>query len=263
MNRLKLLQLLNDNRRPFTPVEARIVARGDDAAIYLYDPIVNDRLTAEWWGGICPQDFVPAVRSVKADRITIYTNCPGGDVFAAEAMCQALREHPAKITMQIEGYAASAATSIACACDEVVATKGSKYMIHQTWTLAMGNADDMDAVADLLRKCDNTMYDEYAAKTGQDRDRIEAWCKAETWFTAGQAQEHGFIDTVLDTDRASAKAQARNWNLSAYANAPQPAERPSPASAADPAAAEPNFATDDHRARQQQRLSMLARVAHQ
>lgn len=250
MNRLKLLQLLNDNRRPFTPVEARIVSRGDEAAIYLYDPIVGDRLTAEWWGGICPQDFVPALRGLEADCITLYTNCPGGDVFAAEAMCQALREHPAKITMQIEGYAASAATSIACACDEVVATKGSKYMIHQTWTLAMGNADDMDAVAELLRKCDNTMYDEYMGKTGLDRERIEAWCKAETWFTASQAQEHGFIDSVLET---APKAAARQWNLSAYANAPR----------TEPAPPEPAYATEEHRARQQQRLSMLARLAHQ
>lgn len=250
MNRLKLLQLLNDNRRPFTPIEARVVARGEDAAIYLYDPIVGDRLTAEWWGGICPQDFVPALRGLEADRITLYTNCPGGDVFAAEAMCQALREHPAKITMQIEGYAASAATSIACACDEVVATKGSKYMIHQTWTLAMGNADDMTAVAELLRKCDDTMYDEYIAKTGLDRERIEAWCNAETWFTAGQAQEHGFIDSVLET---APKAAARQWNLSAYANAPR-IEQPAP---------EPAMATEEHRARQQQRLSMLARVANQ
>lgn len=103
MNRNKLLQFLQDNKRQYTPIEQRIVAKGSQAALYLYDPIVGDRLTAEWWGGICPQDFVPALRSLEADEITIYTNCPGGDVFAAEAMCQALREHKAKITMQIEG----------------------------------------------------------------------------------------------------------------------------------------------------------------
>lgn len=262
MNRLKLLQFLQDNKRPFAPIESRIEAKGKDAAIYLYDPIVGDRLTAEWWGGVCPQDFVPALRALDAERIRIYTNCPGGDVFAAEAMCQALREHPAQITMQIEGYAASAATSIACACDEVVATKGSKYMIHQTWTFAMGNADDMDAVAALLRKCDETMYAEYMAKTSLEREQIESWCKAETWFTAAEAQEHGFIDSLLDNDKPSAKASARNWNLSAYANAPKPSEPPAPAPAAT-APAGPAYATEDHRARQQQRLSMLARLSHQ
>lgn len=255
MNQLKLLQLLNDNRRQFTPVESRIVAKGDEAAIYLYDPIVGSRLVAEWFGGICPQDFVPALRAIDADRIRIYTNCPGGDVFAAEAMCQALREHPAKITMQIEGYAASAATALACACDEVVATKGSKYMIHQTWTFAMGNADDLTGVVDLLRKCDETLFDSYVAKTGQDREQIQTWCAAETWFTAGQAKEHGFIDAVLDSDKG-AKAQA--WNLSAYAHAPAaPTQEPTEAPE------EPTFACENHRARQQQRLSLLARLQHQ
>lgn len=255
MNHLKLLQLLQDNRRAFTPVESRIMSKGGDASIYLYDPIVGSRAAAEWFGGICPQDFVPALRALEADRITLYTNCPGGDVFAAEAMCQALREHPAKITMQIEGYAASAATSIACACDEVTATKGSKYMIHQSWTFAMGNADDLSGVVELLRKCDGTMYDEYMAKTGKDRAQIEAWCRAETWFTASQAKEQGFIDSILESAKPS--AQAPDWNLSAYDNAPK-AERapaPTPEPAPEP---EEAMASEDHRKRQAQRLRVLS-----
>lgn len=256
MNQLKLFQLLEQNRHAFTPVESRIVAKGGDAAIYLYDPIVGSRAMAEWFGGICPQDFVPALRALEADNIRMYTNCPGGDVFAAEAMCQALREHPAKITMQIEGYAASAATSLACACDEVVATKGSKYMIHQSWTFAMGNADDMTGVVELLRKCDATMFDEYVAKTGLDRAQIEAWCKAETWFTATEAKENGFIDAILDTVKPSAKA--RSWNLSAYANAPAPAAQEPPPEPAQPA---PELSTQEHRDRQQQRIAMLARLS--
>ena len=258
MNHLKLLQLLQDNRRAFTPVEARILSKGRDASIYLYDPIVGSRAAAEWFGGICPQDFVPALRALEADRIALYTNCPGGDVFAAEAMCQALREHPAKITMQIEGYAASAATSIACACDEVTATKGSKYMIHQSWTFAMGNADDLSGVVELLRKCDDTMYDEYMAKTGKGRDQIEAWCRAETWFTASQAKEQGFIDTILESTKPS--AQAPDWNLSAYDNAPKMDRAPTPAPDKAPAPEpEPEAkASAEHRDRQQQRLRVLS-----
>lgn len=255
MTHPKLLQLLSDNRRPFTPVESRIVAKDGEAAIYLYDPIVGSRMAAEWFGGICPQDFVPALRALEADRIRLYTNCPGGDIFAAEAMCQALREHPAKITMQIEGYAASAATSIACACDEVVATKGSKYMIHQSWTFAVGNADDLDGVVALLRKCDETMYEQYIAKTGQDREQIETWCKAETWFTAAQAKEHGFIDAVLEVDRPSAQAQA--WKLSAYANAPEEEQEQSDLSVEHELA---NYITEDHRARLAQRLDFATRI---
>lgn len=246
--RNRLLQLLAENKKPFEPIQNKIVSKDGETAIYLYDPIVGDRATAEWWGGVCPQDFVPALRALDADEITLYTNCPGGDVFAAEAMCQALREHPAKVRMQIEGYAASAATSLACACDEVVATPASKYMIHQTWTFAIGNADDLLQTVDLLRKCDESMFAEYERRTGQTREQIVKWCKAETWFSAEEAVKYGFVDRVLPTAQPSASA-SRKWNLSAYANAPQP-----PAPDLDPAA------TAEHRDRQQQRISMLART---
>jgi ATP-dependent Clp protease, protease subunit len=250
--RNRLLQLLSENRKPFEPIANKIVSNGGEAAIYLYDPIVGDRMTAEWWGGVCPQDFVPALRALQADEITLYTNCPGGDVFAAEAMCQALREHPAKITMQIEGYAASAATSIACACDEVVATPASKFMIHQTWTMAIGNADDLLQTVDLLRKCDDSMYDAYQQRTGRDRQQIIDWCKAETWFTAEDAVKFGFVNSVLQSAAPSASA-SRRWNLNAYSNAPI-IEQPPAAVQPDPAA------TEEHRARQQQRIGMLARL---
>lgn len=256
-----LLQLLNENRRPFAPIESRIVAKDKAAAIYLYDPIVGDRATAEWWGGVCPQDFVPAIRALEADEITIYTNCPGGDVFAAEAMCQALREHPAKVIMQIEGYAASAATAIACACDEVVMTAASKYMIHKTWTFAMGNDDDMTAAVELLRKCDQSMYDEYVRRSGNTLEQVSAWCAAETWFTAEDAVKFGFADSVIAAPAATARAQQK-WNLSAYKNAPPAPPETSvvQAPAPNPAPASEPTASEDHRARQQQRLSMLMRL---
>lgn len=253
---MRLLQLLADNRRQFTPVESRIVASGEEAAIYLYDPIVGSRIAAEWFGGVCPQDMVPAIRAITAKEITLYTNCPGGDVFAAEAICQALREHPAKITMQIEGFAASAATAIACACDEVTATKASKYMIHQSWTMAIGNAENMDEVAALLRKCDQSLYEAYQAKTGKTLEEIQALCAAETWFTAEEAVAAGFIDRVLDP--AQAKASANGWNLSAYGNPPTQAGQDTPPPAASP---EEPCASADHRARQEQRIRALLRLS--
>jgi len=152
--------------------------------------------------------------------------------------------------MQIEGYAASAATLMACACDEVVATAASKYMIHQTWTLAIGNADDLLQTVELLRKCDDSMFAEYERRTGQTREQIIEWCKAETWFTADDAVKYGFVDRILTSAQPSASA-ARNWNLSAYANAPRMAAPTNPVE---------RVATDEHRARQQQRLAMMTRL---
>lgn len=258
----RLMQLLADNRRAYTPIEQRIVrsadAEGDTTTIYIYDPIVGDRVSAEWWGGICPQDFVPALRAVDTPRIDIRMNCPGGDVFGAEAMCQALREHPAHITAHIEGLAASAATEITCACDEVLITPSSKFMIHETWCLAIGNKRDMLAMHDLLASCDESMLAVYEQRTGQDLAQLVSWIEAETWFSAADAVKYGFADAVKEpTKRASAKAAA--WNLSAYANAYR-TDRTVAASPAPAAAPEPDYAAPDHRARQQQRLQMLART---
>lgn len=260
----RLLQLLVDNRHAFTPIEQRIVRasdeQGDTTTIYLYDPIVGDRATAEWWGGVCPQDFVPALRGIDTPRIDLRMNCPGGDVFGAEAMCQALREHPAQITAHIEGLAASAATSITCACDEVLISPSSKFMIHETWTFAIGNKRDMAATRDLLALCDDSMLQEYQRRTGQDLAQLVRWVEDETWFNAEDAVRYGFADAIKEpTKKASAKASA--WNLTAYANAYRPssvqtsAQPPAPAPAPAPAP-EPAFASADHRARQQQRLQI-------
>lgn len=253
MRRNRLLQLLSDNRGTFTPIAARIVRESqDETTIYLYDPIVGDRLTAEWWGGVCPQDFVPALRAIDAKRIALRINCPGGDVFGAEAMCQALREHPAHVVGMIEGLAASAATSITCACDEVLMTPASKFMIHETWTLGIGNKRDLRALADLLEKCDDGMYEEYRRRSGNDLAQLAAWCEAETWFTAEQAKAAGFVDTVNDTKAAGPKQASRQWRLQAYLHAPEDVQTSAPAP-------EPPHASPDHRARADQRLR-VARV---
>ena len=252
MRQNRLLQLLADNRHAFTPIEQRIVradvqeGEADSATIYLYDPIVGDRMSAEWWGGICPQDLVPALASLSVSQIDLRINCPGGDVFATEAICQALRESGANVTAHIEGIAASAATLIACACDEVLITPASQYMIHEAWTLAYGNKTDLAALLDQLAMCDASIAAAYQTRTGQDLAQCNTWMEAETWFTAAQAVEFGFADAIKEpTAKASAQtsAQAPTWKLSAYA----PRQSAKPAQHAKP----------DHRARQEQRLRAL------
>jgi ATP-dependent Clp protease protease subunit len=233
--RNRLLQLLSDNRRGYVPMQQRIVAAADganEATVYLYDAIVADRITAEWWGGVCPQDFVPAMRALNVATIHLRINSPGGDAFAVEAMCQALRDSTAHVVAHIEGLAASSATVLACAADEVVISANSKYMIHQSWCMAMGNAGDMRAMASLLDKCDATMIAEYVRRTGNDTAKVAEWCDAETWFTGQEAVDAGFADR-LSEEAAKPSAQARGaWNLRAYSHAPQ--DLPEDAVEADP-----------------------------
>jgi len=250
----RLIQLLADNRRPFVPMQAHIRAGEKEATVYLYDAIVGDRATAEWWGGICPQDFVPALAALDVGTIHLRINSPGGDVFAAQAISQALREHPATIVAHIDGVAASAATEVACACDRRVMAPGAMYMIHQAWTFAFGNADDLEATVGLLRKVDGTLVDTYVARTGAERQQIVDWMAAETWFTAAEAVEAGFVEALADTKAADTNAQATGaWNLRAYAHAPEALQTP-----AHPPQI-PGYASADHRQRIQQRLR-VARV---
>lgn len=241
----KLLKLLASNRGRATAPRA-LVTEGDETTIYLYDAIVSDDATAEWWGGVSAQSLVPQIRAIKSGTINLRINSPGGDVFAAQAICQAIRDTSAKVVAHIDGFAASAATVIATAADERRISEGGMYMVHCGWTFAMGNAIEMRATADLLDKVDNSICAQYARLTGAKESDVLAIMQAETWYTAQEAVDAGFIDSIS----ASPKVKA-NWDLSAYANAPAPAPADTVVDSA---------ATDDHRARQQQRLSMLSRI---
>lgn len=239
--------LASNKKRPERLPQSKIVAKDDEATIYIYDAIVADEDTAYWLGGVSAEMLVPEIRGIKGGTIHLRINSPGGDVFAAQAICQAIRESGAKVVAHIDGYAASAATVIATAADEVEIADGGFYMIHNSWTWAMGNANDLTSTAALLAKIDGSLAAQYANKSGKSVDDIKAQMDAETWFTAQEAVDAGLVDRIAEGKKAEA-----SWNLSTYAKAPK-IESKQP-DAVDPAA------TEEHRARQQQRISMLARV---
>jgi ATP-dependent Clp protease protease subunit len=239
MNIPKLLQLAIDNKA--APKSFAVKAEGDGTRIELFD-VIDD------YYGVSASDFVAALNDIKTPEIALHLNSPGGDVFAARAMVAAIAAHPSKITAYVDGLAASAASYVAMACDSVVMQDGAMIMIHNAWTMAMGNAADMRATAGLLEKIDNSIVADYQRKTGLPADELQAMMAAETWLDASEAVAKGFADSVATNDKG---AKAKNaWNLSAYANAPK---------AAEPEQIE-NCITEEHRARQQQRLTMLARL---
>lgn len=186
---------------------------GDTATIYVYDVIDS------WWG-VSASDFTKMLAGITASKVVLRINSPGGDVFEARAMMTAIREHSATFTAKIDGLAASAATALTLACDSVEIAEGGFYMIHQAWTFAMGNADDMTATANLLAKIDTVLVDGYVAKSGKPADEVRELMKAETWFSAQEAIDAGFADAMIETTAAKASASAR-FNLSAFANAPK------------------------------------------
>lgn len=253
----RLNKLYADNRKAAAR-KFDVVAKAEtnEVEIFLYDHIVSNEDEAEWWGGVAPESFVKAVYAADKDAtIHLRINSPGGSVFAARAMEQALRDHKGKVIVHIDGLAASAATFIAMAGDEVIMAKGAMFMIHKAWTGMWGNANDLRKEADLLDKIDGTLADTYASKTGKELEQVAGWMADETWFTAAEALEHGFATSIAETE-----AKASVWNLSAYDKAPKPqgsTEQPEPEEGAAP---ESPTISDDHRARQMQRLNLLSRI---
>jgi len=185
---------------------------GDTATVYIYDAIVSD----SYWGGITALDFVKELAAITAPNIDLRINSPGGDVFAARAMAQAMKEHPSTITCHVDGYAASAATFLVIAADNSVISDGAMFMIHNAWTVAAGNAKDFADMASLLGRTDQTICNDYMAKTGATEEQVKAWMDAETYFYGQEAVDAGFVTALA----ATTPKNAIDWDLSAYANAP-------------------------------------------
>lgn len=236
-----LTQLLADNRGIGI---FKAEAGANEATLYLYDAIVSDA----YWGGVSAADFVRELNALKVETINLRINSPGGEIFAAQAMCQAIREHSAKVIAHVDGYAASAASWLALACDEVRISEGGYFMIHKAMTIAWGNADEFRKQVDLLDKLDATLVASYAKETGQDAQQISDWMAAETWFNAEEAVKYGFADSVA----AGKPKNLTQWNMAAYAKAP-----PLP-DIVDETASDPEPANTDHLVR---RLRLIEKPA--
>lgn len=210
----KLLQLARDNAGQSKPLRAETA--GDEATVYLHGVIGG------FWGDIDETAFAKALSGIDAETIHLRIDSPGGDVFAARAMMTAIAQHKAKVIAHVDGLAASAATGICMACDEVEISQGAGFMIHNAWTIAIGNKDDMIETASLLEKIDAGLVNDYARRTGKTAADVTALMDAETWFTADEAVENGFADRKVEVVKE--RGGKNQWNLSAYKHAPEPAK---------------------------------------
>ena len=142
-------------------------------------------------------EFVPAIDAVTDSHIDLHISSPGGDVFEALTIMNALKEHPATKTVYIDGLAASAASFIAVGIGgEVIMRPGAEMMIHNAQGGAWGDMNDMHAIIDRLESASATIADIYAAKTGTDAAEWRAAMDAETWFSADEALDAGLVDKV-------------------------------------------------------------------
>ena len=153
--------------------------------------------------GATPDQLLQALKAIGSKDITLKLNSPGGDYFAGVAMYNILRAHPANVTVQVLGVAASAASVIAMGGTKIEMAKNAEIMIHKAWAMAIGNADDMAAITTVLNRIDGALADTYAARTGLKADKISTMMAAETWMNAEEAIALGFADSLLERDALS------------------------------------------------------------
>ncbi|GLT00121.1 ATP-dependent Clp protease proteolytic subunit [Sphingobium jiangsuense] len=184
-----------------------------DNVITMFDIVGED-----WWtgGGITAKRVAAQLRAIGDRPVEVQINSPGGDMFEGLAIYNVLREHPQQITVKVMGMAASAASVIAMAGDEIQIGAASFIMVHNCWVVSVGNRHDMAETAKWLEPFDTAMRDVYAARTGQNAADVAKWMDDETYMSGSQAIERGFADALLAADQVrvdeAAKASDRDVN---------------------------------------------------
>jgi len=159
-----------------------------EAEVFIYDEIGEFGITAD--------DFVRDFSEIRASKITVRINSPGGQVFDSFAIYNAIRRHKARVETIVDGIAGSAASFIALAGDKVVMAPHAQIIIHDAHGFVLGDAADMREIADMLDKGSDNIARVYANKTG---GTIEEWrdlMKATTIFSDVEAVEIGLADEI-------------------------------------------------------------------
>lgn len=185
---------------------------GGAAEILIYDEIDS-------WFGVSAEQLAREISALDSNRaLTVRINSPGGNIYDGVAILNSLRSHPGKVTVVVDGIAASAASVIAMGGDEIVMARNSEMMIHNGRAIATGGAEDMRKMADRLDQVNANMATIYADKAGGTADEWRAIMAAETWYSAEEAVTAGLADRV-DTASTDARAIAAKFDLSVFAHA--------------------------------------------
>lgn len=178
----------------------RMTARGNrEAEVLIYEDVGG------WFGGVTAKDFYADLRALGAlDTLNIRINSMGGEVFEGLAIYRHLAEHSARKVVHVDGVAASIASIIAMAGQEIRVAEAGRVMIHDAAGMAWGTAAQVREIADRLDSITGSLTDIYVARTGQPRDKVREWMQAETWFTAADAVANGFATAVAENIRVAA-----------------------------------------------------------
>lgn len=195
----------SEERGPLLEVE---IDQAEQIDLDVYDVI------GDFWGeGVSAKDVAKKLREAKkANQINVRINSTGGDAYDGGAIYTLLAQSPANVTVDIDGVAASAASVIAMAGNQVRMSETALLMIHNPWTYVVGEAADLRQRADMLDKLRDSLANAYIRKTGLTREKITELLDAETWMSADEAVDLGFADHVTEAVAAAAALPSElNW----------------------------------------------------
>ena len=164
-------------------------------------------------GGITAKRIAAILRNVEGSDIVVDINSPGGNFFEGVAIYNQLREHKGKVTCRVLSLAASAASVIAMAGDEILMGDGAFLMIHNAWAVAVGNRHDLAEASALMAPFDDAMASLYASRTGLDKKFVSEMMDKETWLSVDQAMEDGFATGKISVESGRGEDSGRKKPL--------------------------------------------------
>lgn len=199
----------------------------NELEVMLYDEIGYDFWTG---GGITAKDVADQLKAAgTVSRIALRINSPGGDVFEGSAIYSQLSKSGIPVDVYIDGLAASAASFIAMVGRTVSMGDNAMMMIHNPWSIEMGDANDMRKCADTLDKVRDSMLPAYMRRYNGTEDEFKTLLDAETWLTAADCKACGLADEITTPDTATqarAKSVAATFDLSVFKNTPEAMKTP-------------------------------------
>jgi ATP-dependent Clp protease, protease subunit len=177
----------------------------DTLEIEVYD-VIGKSL---FGGGVSAREIRDRLQANKVvQEIALRINSRGGDVFDGFAIYNTLKEHPARVVADVDGLAASMASVILMAAEEIRMAPNAMLMVHEPWGVMSGTASKMRARAEVLENLGDQIVGAYADRTGQSRERVTQMMAAETWLSASDAKDLGFADVVKSHEQSDAAALA-------------------------------------------------------
>ncbi|MEX3625843.1 head maturation protease, ClpP-related [Viridibacillus arvi] len=188
--------------------------------IAIKGPIISDgeQFIYDWFGipATSPVKVLNIIEEAiqnKVNELTVVINSGGGSVFSASEIYTELKKFEGNVNVEIVGMAASAASVIAMAGTKIVMSPTGQLMIHNASTTAWGDYRDMNHTGEFLQKVNQSIMNSYTAKTGKATDELKALMDAETWMTAQDAKEAGFVDAIMFEQEVEAKANVERPDL--------------------------------------------------